>query len=39
LSGRVAAVPDAATLSNNLARYCSANGSDTVRVAASQLGL
>jgi hypothetical protein len=35
LSGRVAAVPDAATLSNNLARYCSPNGSDTVRIAAS----
>jgi hypothetical protein len=39
LSGRVAAVPDAATLSNNLARYCSANGGDTVRVAVAQLGL
>jgi hypothetical protein len=39
LSGRVAAVPDAATLSNNLAQYCSANGGDTVRIAASQLGL
>ena len=33
LSGRVAAVPDAATLSNNLGRYCSPDGSDTVRIA------
>lgn len=39
LSGRVAAAPDATVVSNNLALYCSANGGDTVRIAASQLGL
>lgn len=39
LSGGVTAAPDATVVSNNLARYCSSNGVDTVRVAAFQLGL
>ncbi|MCF2870251.1 hypothetical protein L0664_04155 [Octadecabacter sp. G9-8] len=38
LSGRIAGVPDQATVTSNLARYCSANGNDTVRSAAAQIG-
>ncbi len=39
LSGRVASLPDASTLSSNLAGYCSTNGSSDVRTAVAQLGL
>lgn len=38
LSGRVATVPDQSVVTSNLANYCSANQSDTVRGAANQLG-
>jgi hypothetical protein len=39
LAGRITGVPDAPSLSNSLATYCSANGGDSVRTAAAQLGI
>ena len=39
LSGRTATLPEASSLSSNLARYCDANRQATVRAAAAQLGV
>lgn len=39
LAGRIASAPDESTVSSNLANYCSANQSDTVRSAVSGIGL
>jgi len=39
LAGRIGGVPDAATVSSGLAGYCNANGGDSVRTAAAQLGI
>jgi hypothetical protein len=39
LSGRVAGVPDQATVNSDLTNYCSENPNDAVRSAVSQIGL